>query len=239
MAERHPSRTLLLVPRPDEPDGIDAQLSIRCFPVGDRAVCGEVIELALRGARARCAGVDRAAAPDLRPAGVLPLARRAAVRVDGARAARRDHRQAGRRLDGVGAPARCLHPAGGALRPVRGVGHRVGADRALAVAARVAVAGRQGRAGAARARDASAGLSARRAGCARGWGTTLRSRWTSASGSKASISTGSRRRSHRAPRRTRATCSRTSSITSPATACTSKRRPQPLGFSDPPASPPP
>ncbi len=53
MAERHPSRTLLLVPRPDEADGIDAQLSIRCFPVGDRAVCGEVIELSLRGARAQ------------------------------------------------------------------------------------------------------------------------------------------------------------------------------------------
>jgi hypothetical protein len=52
MAERHPSRTLLLVPRPDEPDGIDAQVSIRCFPVGDRAVCGEVIELTLRGSRA-------------------------------------------------------------------------------------------------------------------------------------------------------------------------------------------
>jgi hypothetical protein len=52
MAERHPSRTLLLVPRPDERDGIDAQLSIRCFPVGDRAVCGEVIELQLGGTRA-------------------------------------------------------------------------------------------------------------------------------------------------------------------------------------------
>jgi hypothetical protein len=52
MAERHPSRTLLLVPRPDLEDGIDAQLSIRCFPVGDRAICGEVIELELRGARA-------------------------------------------------------------------------------------------------------------------------------------------------------------------------------------------
>jgi hypothetical protein len=52
MAERHPSRTLLLVPKPDEPDGLDAQVSIRCFPVGDRAVCGEVIELALRGNRA-------------------------------------------------------------------------------------------------------------------------------------------------------------------------------------------
>ena len=52
MAERHPSRTLLLVPKPDEPDGLDALLSIRCFPIGDRAVCGEVIELILRGERA-------------------------------------------------------------------------------------------------------------------------------------------------------------------------------------------
>ena len=53
MAERHPSRTLLLVPHPDAEDGIDAELSIRCFPVGDRAVCGEVIELALRGSRSQ------------------------------------------------------------------------------------------------------------------------------------------------------------------------------------------
>jgi Glucose-6-phosphate dehydrogenase subunit N-terminal domain/Glucose-6-phosphate dehydrogenase subunit C-terminal domain len=52
MAERHPSRTLLLVPKPDEPDGLDALLSIRCFPVGDRAICGEVIELIMRGNRA-------------------------------------------------------------------------------------------------------------------------------------------------------------------------------------------
>jgi Glucose-6-phosphate dehydrogenase subunit N-terminal domain/Glucose-6-phosphate dehydrogenase subunit C-terminal domain len=52
MAERHPSRTLLLVPRPDLADGLDASVSIRCFPIGDRAVCGEVIELTLRGTRA-------------------------------------------------------------------------------------------------------------------------------------------------------------------------------------------
>jgi glucose-6-phosphate dehydrogenase assembly protein OpcA len=52
MAERHPSRTLLLVPTPDAPDGLDAQVAIRCFPVGDRAICGEVIELILRGNRA-------------------------------------------------------------------------------------------------------------------------------------------------------------------------------------------
>jgi glucose-6-phosphate dehydrogenase assembly protein OpcA len=52
MAERHPSRTLLLVPRVDEPDGLDALVSVRCFPIGDRAICGEVIELTLRGSRA-------------------------------------------------------------------------------------------------------------------------------------------------------------------------------------------
>jgi len=52
MAERHPSRTLILVPRPDLDDGLDAQVSIRCFPIGDRAICGEVIELTLRGSRA-------------------------------------------------------------------------------------------------------------------------------------------------------------------------------------------
>jgi hypothetical protein len=52
LAERHPSRTLLLVPLPDEPDGLDAEASIRCFRSGDRSVCGEVIELRLRGNRA-------------------------------------------------------------------------------------------------------------------------------------------------------------------------------------------
>ena len=53
MAERHPSRTIILVPRPDLDDGMDAELSIRCFPVGDRAICGEVIELMLRGEHSR------------------------------------------------------------------------------------------------------------------------------------------------------------------------------------------
>ena len=53
MAERHPSRTLLLVPKPDEPDGLDAQISLRCFSLGDRSICGEVIELELRGGRTK------------------------------------------------------------------------------------------------------------------------------------------------------------------------------------------
>jgi len=53
MGERHPSRTILLVPRADaEEDGLDALVSLRCFPVGQRAICGEVIELELRGRRA-------------------------------------------------------------------------------------------------------------------------------------------------------------------------------------------
>jgi glucose-6-phosphate dehydrogenase assembly protein OpcA len=53
MAERHPSRTVILVPRPEETESrIDAEVSVRCFPLGDRAVCGEVIELQLHGRRA-------------------------------------------------------------------------------------------------------------------------------------------------------------------------------------------
>ena len=49
MAERHPSRTVLLVPQPEAPDGLDAELAVRSFTAGEHAVCGEVIELHLRG----------------------------------------------------------------------------------------------------------------------------------------------------------------------------------------------
>jgi glucose-6-phosphate dehydrogenase assembly protein OpcA len=52
MNERHPSRTLILVPKPEEPDGLDVELSLRCFPLGTTQVCGEVIQLHLRGNRA-------------------------------------------------------------------------------------------------------------------------------------------------------------------------------------------
>src|SRR3954463_3165708 len=52
MAGRQPARDLLVVPQPDRDDGLDATVSLRCFPIGDRAVCGEVIELFLRGNRA-------------------------------------------------------------------------------------------------------------------------------------------------------------------------------------------
>jgi hypothetical protein len=53
LSERHPSRTIVLVPRPDEPDGLDANVSLVCFPLADRSVCADVIELTLRGARAQ------------------------------------------------------------------------------------------------------------------------------------------------------------------------------------------
>lgn len=54
LAERHPSRTVLLTPDPAAPDGLDATVSLRCFPLAGmtQAVCTEVIELLLRGGRA-------------------------------------------------------------------------------------------------------------------------------------------------------------------------------------------
>jgi glucose-6-phosphate dehydrogenase assembly protein OpcA len=54
---------VILVPRPGEEGGIDAELSVRSFPLGHRSVAGEVIELSLRG--------DRSQAP---ASVVLPLA---------------------------------------------------------------------------------------------------------------------------------------------------------------------
>jgi Glucose-6-phosphate dehydrogenase subunit N-terminal domain/Glucose-6-phosphate dehydrogenase subunit C-terminal domain len=56
MAERHPSRTILLYPEPNAgSDGIDATVSLECYAVPgvDREVCSEVVELQLRGPRAK------------------------------------------------------------------------------------------------------------------------------------------------------------------------------------------
>jgi hypothetical protein len=55
LAERHPSRALLLLPQPDaSEDAIDAAVALRCFVHGgaERLVCSEVLELRLRGRRA-------------------------------------------------------------------------------------------------------------------------------------------------------------------------------------------
>lgn len=53
LAERHPSRTILLFPRPDDPDELDGEVDFRCFVRGgqQRQVCSEVISLRLCGAR--------------------------------------------------------------------------------------------------------------------------------------------------------------------------------------------
>jgi hypothetical protein len=56
MAERHPSRTIVLYPEPDSGlDRIDAAVSLECYAVPDveRTVCSEVVELHLRGKRAK------------------------------------------------------------------------------------------------------------------------------------------------------------------------------------------
>jgi hypothetical protein len=52
LAERHPSRTLLLFPEPDASDGLAARVLLECYdvPTG-RHLCNEVVELRLRGAR--------------------------------------------------------------------------------------------------------------------------------------------------------------------------------------------
>ena len=55
LAERHPSRGILLLPRPDEPrDELDAEIDVRSFrdDVLGREVCAEVIAIRLNGPRA-------------------------------------------------------------------------------------------------------------------------------------------------------------------------------------------
>jgi len=52
LAERHPSRTILLFPRPDDDDGLELDGSVQSFAFGDRSVCAEVIRVRLGGERA-------------------------------------------------------------------------------------------------------------------------------------------------------------------------------------------
>src|SRR5205807_6708945 len=55
MGERHPSRTIVLIPEPDEAESrIDAELELERFPLEQvgRRVCAEVVILRLKGARA-------------------------------------------------------------------------------------------------------------------------------------------------------------------------------------------
>jgi Glucose-6-phosphate dehydrogenase subunit len=56
MAERHPSRTILLDPLPDSgKNRIDATVSLECYtvPGSERSICSEIIALDLQGTRAK------------------------------------------------------------------------------------------------------------------------------------------------------------------------------------------
>jgi glucose-6-phosphate dehydrogenase assembly protein OpcA len=57
LSERHPSRTIFLVPDPSAPDGVDSQVRLESFVLGSlgREVCSEVILLRLGGNRIRAA----------------------------------------------------------------------------------------------------------------------------------------------------------------------------------------
>ena len=68
LAERHPSRTIVLFPQPDVADGIEANVQVDCFPQGEgRKVCTETIRLRLSGVRAAAAAsvVQPLLLPDL------------------------------------------------------------------------------------------------------------------------------------------------------------------------------
>ena len=55
LEERHPSRAILLFPEPRRADGVEVNVSMRCYamPGVSREVCSEVIELRLGGKRSQ------------------------------------------------------------------------------------------------------------------------------------------------------------------------------------------
>jgi glucose-6-phosphate dehydrogenase assembly protein OpcA len=53
LEERHPSRTIVLVPEPEEDDALEAQVEVEIFPSGEsRQICAETIRIRLCGKRA-------------------------------------------------------------------------------------------------------------------------------------------------------------------------------------------
>jgi glucose-6-phosphate dehydrogenase assembly protein OpcA len=53
LAERHPSRTIVLVPEPEREDGLEADVDVEVFPSGEgRQICAETIRIRLGGKRA-------------------------------------------------------------------------------------------------------------------------------------------------------------------------------------------
>jgi hypothetical protein len=55
LAERHPSRTLLLFPQPEADEALAARVSLECheLPGLERHLCNEIIELRLKGSRSQ------------------------------------------------------------------------------------------------------------------------------------------------------------------------------------------
>jgi glucose-6-phosphate dehydrogenase assembly protein OpcA len=53
LAERHPSRTVVLFPQPEEDDGLDGEVEVDVYPAGGgRQICTETIRVRLKGTRA-------------------------------------------------------------------------------------------------------------------------------------------------------------------------------------------
>jgi hypothetical protein len=53
LAERHPSRTVVLFPRPDDQDGLEGDVEVNVYPGGEgRQICTETIRVRLGGPRA-------------------------------------------------------------------------------------------------------------------------------------------------------------------------------------------
>ncbi|PWU18157.1 MAG: hypothetical protein C5B48_15020 [Candidatus Rokuibacteriota bacterium] len=53
LGERHPSRTIVLLPEPDAGENaIDAEVELERFSLGEQSVCSEVVRIRLRGDRA-------------------------------------------------------------------------------------------------------------------------------------------------------------------------------------------
>ena len=54
LAERHPSRTIVLFPQPEAADGLVGEVEVGVYPVGSgRAICTETIRIKLKGPRAQ------------------------------------------------------------------------------------------------------------------------------------------------------------------------------------------
>ena len=196
MAERHPSRTILLFPAPDAGvDQLDADVSVERYaiPGVDRDVCSEVVELRLNGKRAK------APASIVEPLLISDLPVFLRWRGEPAWESQeleqlvRHRRPHDRRLDRVGRPAVSVHAA---LRSCstarrsptsRGRGRRAGARSSR----------RSGPTSRTSERFACTERRRRRtcspAGCARAsTGRTSRSSTSTRSASKASTSTASR-----------------------------------------------